>query len=733
MAYKMLASVMSKLADLVLGLFAIVPQSIYFLYASVASLLDLCQLGVRKLAGLDVYYVDGKAVSGDILKNFFDGIIGLNNSYGSLNTVFWAMIIFGGMVLVLSTIFAIIRSHYEEETAKTNPSKIIMGACKSLCLMALIPVLTIFGVRLSELFLQTMDEITLTSTVKNISEVYDANAISNFKSTDEKNYTKAYTSFDIFGVTEWTNTQTFSGMMFDLICSDVNRVRMGEYTTTTMSNSNWDNCSVFYVQDSVDNKTEAVANQIDYAFKNCLTLEKGHTVSMTGDESYCAMGSSLVSGASAIFAAGLINVKRFSKFNVGLVWYYYNLWGANFFLGFAGAFFLGILLVKIVFGLLKRLIISIALFLIYAPIAGISPLDGGNGIKNWGKSFISYIIATFGSVIGINLFFLLLPALSNIAFFGISFLDKIFNMMIILAAITMVNKFIALISSFVGGADLAKEGAEVQKTAGGAAKRGLSGTLAATSVGASMFKYAVKSGGIVNHGLKAFTGKNIGNRIAESAKTGVISRAKEKIAGIGEKIGGSKVAGVIFGALGIANMGKYLEAPSMEVNVSEKEYFNNKTIQNMLENGKATSEKTYNEEGEITGYKVTFADDESAKKYKSLSNYNNVKSGLLKLGNATLKAVGSATGLQNVINSLAKDGITDEAKETVQSIMPKSIAKSMGDGNKGKYFQTAKQKAKADKKKEEKKYEKADEFTTQSKELATQISTLTQNIKNGGS
>ena len=39
-------------------LFSLIPKVIYFLYASFISLIDLLQLLFRKLAGLDVYYVD---------------------------------------------------------------------------------------------------------------------------------------------------------------------------------------------------------------------------------------------------------------------------------------------------------------------------------------------------------------------------------------------------------------------------------------------------------------------------------------------------------------------------------------------------------------------------------------------------------------------------------------------------------------------------------------------------
>ena len=100
----MLGDIWTKLGDIVAGFFAIIPQALYFLYASVASLLDMFQYVFRKLAGLDVYYVDGTEQSGDMVVGLIEGLLGINQQYSALSTVFWSMIIFGVIVLFLMTI-----------------------------------------------------------------------------------------------------------------------------------------------------------------------------------------------------------------------------------------------------------------------------------------------------------------------------------------------------------------------------------------------------------------------------------------------------------------------------------------------------------------------------------------------------------------------------------------------------------------------------------------------------
>lgn len=78
----------TKLTDFITGIFAVIPQFIYFFYTCVASVLDAFQYLLRKLAGLDSYYINGVKNDGDILTRFVNGVLGLDGSYSALNTVF---------------------------------------------------------------------------------------------------------------------------------------------------------------------------------------------------------------------------------------------------------------------------------------------------------------------------------------------------------------------------------------------------------------------------------------------------------------------------------------------------------------------------------------------------------------------------------------------------------------------------------------------------------------------
>ena len=116
----------------------IIPKFIYFLYAAIVSAVDAMQALIRKLAGLDVYYQTqtGEAVSGtDPLTEFIYGILGFGESshlYEALNTVFWSLAIFGLIVLAVTTMAAIIKSHYNEDSTQTSPWKYLYTALKSI-------------------------------------------------------------------------------------------------------------------------------------------------------------------------------------------------------------------------------------------------------------------------------------------------------------------------------------------------------------------------------------------------------------------------------------------------------------------------------------------------------------------------------------------------------------------------------------------------------------------------
>lgn len=530
----------TKIKDFLTGIFAIIPQFIYFFYTCIASVLDVLQYLLRKLAGLDVYYVNGVKTNGDILSQLINSVLGINGEYSALNTVFWSMMIFGVILLIVGVIISIIKAHYNYDEKKARPSFIIGKALKSASLMAIVPIVTIFGVYLSNIFLKALDSITSSSSVGSTAEVFsssEGNYQTVFEMSEDEWGNPTYVSYDFFGSDAPTGTVTISGTLFKAAANSCNRVRYGGYTAADggasfdPADGKWSNCGIFSsTLSSPSEQQEAVAYMIDYAFANNLRLNERQTASILKSESLVLV-SSFKFLQSSVWYAGTINFKSFSKFNVGLVWYYYNLWQFNFLVAFIGVIVALIFISNVVFGLMVRLLECTALMICLGPVIGISPLEDGTAFKEWRKTFMTDVLSAYGAIGGMNLSFMLLPHLKNIKFFTSSLLNSIMEMMLIIVLLIAIKQIVGLISGFVGGGDAAAIGSGVKNDVAGAAKQGGDGAAKAATLAVKIAKLipATKAVAVAADKLK--------KKIAELKKKAAQKLKLDKLA---EKIKNSK-------------------------------------------------------------------------------------------------------------------------------------------------------------------------------------------------
>ncbi len=681
---QLLASLWTKIGDIVAGFFAIIPQAMYFLYTSLASIIDLCQFIFRKLAGLETYYYNDNIKSGDILIDFIEGVLGINKQYSALNTVFWSLIIFGVIVLILMTILTLIKAHYNYDSEKSSPSYIIRKSVKAIFTMALVPLCTLFGLYLSQAMFKALDSITSNNVESQINEVFETDAINNFSYSTSENGSKIYSSYDFFNEREWCTNFTFSGYLFEICSEDANRVRYGSYTPNS---ENWDNMGVFYtnVADTTQAR-EIVADQIDFAFKNNLTLKIKDTVSISGDEAAAAIGSSLAYGPSAGFAAGLINVNSFSKYNVGLVWSYYNLWAFNFLLAFIGVAACISLFSSLLFGLFTRILFSVVLFMVYSPIVGIMPFDDGNSYKEWQKQFISYLLSAYTSVFAVNILFILLPAFFSISFFNINFLDGIVRMLIMIAGLTMAKRFVAIFSNFLGAQNIDELGQATKKSAGAPTMKAVGMT--ARLGGAALFSRNVAN--LVKTKTAPYVAK-VAQKIGDTkfAQKVVKSKAGRKIAQVSSQIG-----------LTLTNASQKINNFGKKVKNVTKRVAKNPVIKSI---GKIAAsviglpvdphrddeyEDWTNPETGETEQVLKQTDEERKRgepRVRKPKMRTLLKNQVLDVSGASFKAVGKLTGLKDAFDKLYKnnDGV-DYLKEQINSLA------SQIKGLKGPVFQTSK-------------------------------------------
>ena len=152
-------------------------------------------------------------------------------------------------------------------------------------------------------------------------------------------------------------------------------------------------------------------------------------------------------------------------------------------------------------------------------------MDEGNAFASWRKQFVGDILMAFGAVVGMNIFFLILPFFQSISFFNNSFLDGIMNMIIVIAGLTLIKKFIGLVSGFVGGGDANKTGEGTRQDVTASAVKGVMGTLGASAVGVAAVSPML---GGVKTGVKAVGQKIAGSKLGQKVAAASASRAQAR-------------------------------------------------------------------------------------------------------------------------------------------------------------------------------------------------------------
>ncbi|MBQ7885108.1 MAG: hypothetical protein IJ318_03340, partial [Clostridia bacterium] len=160
MPYGMMLDVWSKIGDFLAGVFSIVPKLLYFIISCVLSLIDLCQVAFRKLAGLDPIMISNEVYTGDsVYKLITDALF--TGRYPAVRTVFWALIILGIFMLFITSIIAVVRLEYAPDKDKGNSKgKVVANFFKAIFSFAVVPIACLFGMYLANSLVVVIDTAT---------------------------------------------------------------------------------------------------------------------------------------------------------------------------------------------------------------------------------------------------------------------------------------------------------------------------------------------------------------------------------------------------------------------------------------------------------------------------------------------------------------------------------------------------------------------------------------------
>lgn len=109
----------------------------------------------------------------------------------------------------------------------------------------------------------------------------------------------------------------------------------------------------------------------------------------------------------------------FDLWDVADVYPYYDTWNINYLLLGAGGVFMLFALIKVTFGMLKRIFMIMMLYIISPVVCSLYPLDDGSAVGKWRGEFTKQFFSAYSAVVGMNLFFILVPLLNSITWGGL--------------------------------------------------------------------------------------------------------------------------------------------------------------------------------------------------------------------------------------------------------------------------------------------------------------------------
>ena len=489
-------------------------------------IVDIIQLLFQKLAGLDVYYVaeNGTATkeSGDFLIYFLRKVL---FEKGTLNTVFWSIVILGLFLLVFATIVAVIRTQYNYDEKPVSPTKVVGQAIKSLLSFAIVPIVAFFGVYLGNIFLQAINSAT---TVQGDTMKFDESAKIKLEPYTLSDGKKTYSGINLFGQNIGMRNDTFSGMVFRASSYRANRIRnnadfraLCDGSKETMAGSVYSGVT-FGMFEVTANDYETAAKRLDDAFVFNYRLDQFAYVNWKASTETALTMSVGVLFNDFTVAGYAVPYKTFSRYNVAWVWFYYDLWQFDYVMAIISIVALAIIYLNITSAMMKRAIELTMLMIVSPAVVAVTPLDGGGMQKRWRENFIKKTLSAYGAVVGVNLLFIILPIIRNVNFFNIPIVDTIVQLLFTIVGLTCIKDFMKMMSELVGGEDAQSIGADVNKKMADTAMK-------VGSVAASVAMPAAGAlKGMMTKSLGGLAGKGVGKGIGRASAMNQAKREQTK-------------------------------------------------------------------------------------------------------------------------------------------------------------------------------------------------------------
>lgn len=444
--------------------------ALYHISIFMLSIIDFIEMCFRAFAGLDNdgasglrLSIDGK--SGDIL-------IQMLTSRAVLD-IFFATAIVGVFLLIITTIFSMIKVEYTTEGANNSKSGIIAKSLKSLCNMLIIPLLVIFGVVIGNQVLGLIDTATGGGEGNKISGNLWVTGATNAMFANSKQLIGAVDVGDIGSAVVMVQNKYYTQAFLDL-------------------------AAPYALQEAFKKTVTDIANIWGASTK---FSEVVNSVSFMGalDD-----GSSHVNPNRSTIESGFKSVEKgYRYYNMQNVTTHYNILEVNYFVIILASTIIIKNLYQCCFGLIDRLYRCTALFIIMPIVVGMTPVK--DSLSKWRGDFIGRALAAYGVVISMNLFFTIAAVLLSIdidfmgagagSFFGNLFMKGLIQMVLVVVGCTFIKSLSNDIGSYFGGTDLRATGESVESDAKKTVQDATAGIRKAVDI-AGAATVAIATGGI---------------------------------------------------------------------------------------------------------------------------------------------------------------------------------------------------------------------------------------------
>ncbi len=410
--------------DMITGL---IGSFLYPMFSIIFILIDVLQYIYGAFAGIeDVRYGRWAGSGVDI----GSGNTGAENDTGIvyylitsplIRNIFFSILTLAIFLIIVFTVMAFIKNAYSSKQKKWQD--IIVSALKGLANFIFVPVCCFLGVWLSNILLVAINGATSASGNGGLSgnlfvaAAYNANMVRTQSSTsavitlpfDEKGgwggfqIRKEYFTPDYHGTEEHTKSVT---------------------NLNAFIKANWKG----------DNAPKAIEGQDQYYYADIID-------SVYGQQFALIWNSITVEGC-------------------------YHLFEINYLTLIVAGVFIIYSLVYISFGMVKRLFMLLFLFVISPGMCAMYPLDDGSALGKWKGDFIKNLLSAYGAVVGMNLFFALLPIIQNIQLTGnistmllfSGFLHGLIPLLLMICGLFVVKDLISMFSGYIGAGNAMEEG-----------------------------------------------------------------------------------------------------------------------------------------------------------------------------------------------------------------------------------------------------------------------------------